>query len=637
MAEKKKGNMAAYLFHEGTNFRAYEYVGVHKNKDEDGFTFRVWAPCADEVFLAGDFNGWGYENPMRRITDDGLWETKLEGGSFGAFSKYKFIIRHAGCDVYKADPYAFFCERPPATASVYYDISGFPWNDEGWLKYRKEGFIEPEYPVPLNIYEIHADSWKKKNDGSPLSYRELAHELAPYVKQMGYTHVELMPITEYPYDGSWGYQVCGYYAPTSRFGTPHDFMYFVDYMHSSGIGVILDWVPAHFPKDEHGLYEFDGTRTYEYQGDDKTENPGWGTRRFDTGRNEVQSFLMSNALFWLRNYHIDGLRVDAVASMLYLDYDKKPGEWFPNSFGGNECLESIAFFKKLGDLIREEFPDALFIAEESTAFANVSKPEKYGGLGFTHKWNMGWMNDVLDYFSTDPLFRKHKQNKLTFSMMYAFSENFMLPISHDEVVHGKKSLLDKMPGEYEQKFAGLRAFLMYMMTHPGKKLLFMGSEIGQFTEWNYKDSVEWFLLDYDMHAKTQMFVRDLNHIYLENSELWEIDYSWDGFEWIDCDNCSESIISYYRRNKAGEELIIALNFTPVERKGYKLGVKSGGEYADIINSDDLIYGGSGKVNVSPVKAEKIRTKYFDYTITVDLPPLGGFIMRKIKDKDSGGR
>ena len=632
MTAKKTDNMAVYLFHQGTNFQAYDYLGAHKTKN--GMVFRTWAPNAKAVFVTGDFNGWSKDNPMTRISKEGVWEAVAEASRFGEDSKYKFIIQSAAGEVYKADPYAFYAEKAPATASVCYDISGYSWSDEKWLEARRKKMVEPTYETPLNIYELHVGSWKRHPDGTPLTYRELAHELAPYVKQMGYTHIELMPIAEYPFEGSWGYQVCGYYAPTSRFGTPHDFMYFVDYMHRSGIGVILDWVPAHFPKDEHGLYEFDGGPLYEYQGKDRMENRGWGTRCFDVGRNEVESFLISNAMFWLRKYHVDGLRVDAVASMLYLDYDREPGTWFPNEHGGNECLEAVSFFRKLGAVIRSEFPDSLFIAEESTSWPKVSKPSSEGGLGFNFKWNMGWMNDSLDYFSTDPLFRKYKHDKLTFSMMYAFSETFILPISHDEVVHGKKSLLDRMPGEYEQKFAGLRAFLAYMMTHPGKKLLFMGCEIGQFTEWNYKDSVEWFLLDYDMHAATQRYVAALNHFYLEHDELWQNDYSWEGFTWIDCDNKDESLISYVRRNNKGKELIVVLNFTPVARPCYPIGVKGAGVYTELFNSDDKSFVGSGALNDGLLKAKKEKRGDYSYVIRPNIPPFGALILKRTRPASS---
>ena len=629
----KKNNLAEYLFHEGTNFNAYDFMGVHKIKKgkKEVYVFRTWAPNAQQVFVAGDFNSWATDCPLKKITGQGLWEGFVSADKFGVYSKYKFIVRNNGKDVYKADPYAFYSELPPATASVYYDAP-YEWKDTKWMDVRKKKMIEPEYSTPINIYEVHAGSWKLHNNGTLLNYRELANELAPYVKEMGYTHIELMPVSEHPFDGSWGYQVCGYYAPSSRYGEPSDFKYFVEYMHKSGIGVILDWVPAHFPKDEHGLYNFDGNPTYEYQGADKNELKGWGTRRFDVGRNEVQSFLMSNALYWLREYHIDGLRVDAVASMLYLDYEKEDGEWLPNAYGGHECLEAIAFFKKLGQLIRNEFPDVLFIAEESTAWKDMTKPAESGGLGFNYKWNMGWMNDVLDYFGTDPVMRKYKHDKLTFSMFYAFSENYILPISHDEVVHGKKSLLDKMPGDYWQKFAGYRSFLAYMMTHPGKKLLFMGSEYAPFREWNYKDSLEWFMLDYETHAKTQYYVKELNHLYLENSELWEIDYSWDGFKWIECDNKNESVLCYLRRNKKADELIIALNLTPVPRLYYPVGVSSEGVYKEIFNSDDTKFGGSGVVNTKLLYSNQEPRGEWNNVIRVDLPPLGAVIIKKQTNK-----
>ncbi len=631
MTCKKVADAAPYLFHEGTNFCAYDYLGAHKT--DDGYVFRVWAPNAKNVYLAGDFNGWQADTPFSKETDQGVWSLQLPNGKISQLSKYKFIIDTGEKLIYKADPYAWYCEKPPETASVFYDIENFNWSDGSWLENRKNTVIEPQYSIPVNIYEMHAGSWKLKENGEPLNYRELAHELAPYLKQMGYTHVELMPVSEYPFDGSWGYQVCGYYAPTSRFGTPHDFMYFVDYMHKSGIGVILDWVPAHFPKDAHGLYEFDGQPLYEYQGKDRMENAGWGTRRFDVGRNEVQSFLISNALFWLKKYHIDGLRVDAVASMIYLDYDRRPGEWNPNIYGTNECLEATAFFQKLGGVIRREAPDTMFIAEESTAWKNVSKPAEQDGLGFNLKWNMGWMNDVLSYFSTDPYFRKYNHEKVTFSLMYAFSENFVLPISHDEVVHGKHSLLDKMPGDYNMKFAGARAFFAYMMTHPGKKLLFMGSEIGQFTEWNYKTGIEWFLLDYDMHAKLQNFVRELNQLYLSQSALWERDFSWDGFQWIDADNRDWSILSYIRYNSEGDRLVTVLNLTPVERRDFTLNVYDAGYYKEVLNSDDEKFGGSGLTNPTSLRTKKTKStpSNFAGSLTLNLAPMSAVLLHhKVK-------
>lgn len=629
MPEAAAHDLAPYLFHQGTNYEAYRYMGAHR--DADGFVFRVFAPHALAVFLAGDFNGWGYDTPFERVTEAGVWEAHLAHDRFGEYAKYKIIISHNdGKDVYKADPYAFFAEKPPATASVFYDLDGFVWHDDAWLATRRAHVTWPLYEMPLNIYEVHAGSWKRHEDGSPLSYRELAAELAPYVKQMGYTHVELMPVAEHPFDGSWGYQVCGYFAPTARFGEPKDFMAFVDEMHTAGIGVILDWVPAHFPKDEHGLYEFDGSPLYEYTGADKRENSGWGTRRFDVGRTEVQSFLISNALFWLREYHVDGLRADAVASMLYLDYDKKPGEWFPNAFGGNVCLEAVAFFKKLGRAVREAFPDALLIAEESTAFPRVTKPEEEDGLGFHFKWNMGWMNDSLSYFAADPLFRSGNHDKLTFPMMYAFAENYVLPVSHDEVVHGKKSLVDKMPGTYDEKFANLRAFFVYMMTHPGKKLSFMGNEIGQFREWDYKGSIEWFLLDYDKHRDTQRFVADLNALYLSEKALWENDHSWDGFRWLDVDNAAESVLSFARFSKCGELLVAVFNLTPVERKIYPVGLPKG-VYDVLLHSDDALYGGSGAPHPTSFKTKREERGGCPDSIRMTLAPLSAVILKKRKE------
>ena len=489
--------------------------------------FRVWAPGASSVFVIGDFNGWQEDTPMIRVTEGGVWEASMPESSVPAGCKYKFRVVSAAGTHDKADPYAQATECPPATASVIAKPDGYSWRDGSWMQYRRRA-MKNFYSQPINIYELQIASWKRHEDGSYYSYSEIAPDIASYVKQMGYTHIELMPVMEYPFDGSWGYQVCSYFAPSARFGTPADFMGFIDTMHEAGVGVILDWVPAHFPKDEHGLYEFDGSRLYEYQGDDRVEHDGWGTRRFDVGRNEVESFLVSSAMFWLEHYHVDGLRVDAVASMIYLDYDKRPGEWIPNVYGDNRCLEAIAFFRKLNSCIKEKHPDVLMIAEESTAWANVTTFDG-GGLGFDMKWNMGWMNDTLSYAQTDPVYRKYHHDKLTFSLTYAFSEKFVLPISHDEVVHGKKSFLDKMSGDYWQKFASARAFLAYMMTHPGKKLLFMGCEFGQFREWDYASGIEWFMLDYESHAKLQRYTAELNHFYLENPPLWECDDSWTDF------------------------------------------------------------------------------------------------------------
>jgi len=625
---KKQDDFASYLFHQGTNFHSFDYMGVHFVKGSSEYVFRVWAPHAEAVFLTGDFNSWSESTPLIRVTDNGIWQVFLSGDKFTALSRYKFKVRSKYRDVFKADPYAFFCEAPPNTASVYYDIDRFRWEDSGWLTYRKETFSDGGTDCPMNLYEMHPGSWKTKENGEYLSYRELADELCPYLKQMGYTHVELMPVMEHPFDGSWGYQICGYYAPTSRYGTPDDFMYLVNALHRAGIGVILDWVPAHFPKDEHGLYEFDGEPLYEFQGEDRMEHRGWGTRKFDVGRNEVQSFLISNALFWLTKYHADGLRVDAVASMLYLDYDKLPGEWYPNSSGGRECLEAVAFFKKLTAVVKEQAPGCLLIAEESTAWANVTKPVKDGGLGFDYKWNMGWMNDMLSYAETDPLFRKFKHEKTNFSLVYAFSEQYVLPVSHDEVVHGKKSLLDKQPGDYWQKFAGTRAFLSYMMCHPGKKLLFMGCEIGQFREWDYKGSIEWFLLEFDSHKKLQSFVRDLNHFYLEHPALWENDTSWDGFQWICADNSEESVLSFRRIDKKGNELVVLINFTPTVREKFQIGVPYEGTYIELFNSDNLCYGGSGVTNAGDLSAKKVPLHNLPYRLELRLPPLGASIFVK---------
>ena len=627
----KKNDSAQYYFHQGTNFTAYDYMGAHFDEKKNAYTFRTWAPNADEVYLAADFNGWKKTHPLQRETEEGIWCIEVPKECFSESDIYKYIIVNGGIDVYKADPYAFYAELPPKTASRIFDISKYEWNDSSWLKFRKKTMKEP-YSTPMNIYEVHAGSWKLKDDGSFLNYRELAIELASYVKSMGYTHIELMPIMEHPFDGSWGYQVTGYFAPTSRYGTPSDFKYFVDYMHSAGIGVILDWVPAHFPKDGHGLYEFDGSPLYEYQGWDRMESRGWGTRRFDVGRNEVQSFLISNALFWLKEYHVDGLRVDAVASMLYLDFDREPGQWCPNEDGSNHSREAVAFFEKLSTVVREKYPDTLLIAEESTSWKDVTKPASQGGLGFTNKWNMGWMNDVLKYIETDPLFRKHHHEKLTFSLMYAFNENFILPISHDEVVHGKKSLLDKAVGDYWQKFASTRAFLTYMMTHPGKKLNFMGNEIGQFREWDYKGQIEWFLLGYESHSKFKDFVRDLNFVYLENKSMWEVENSWSGFSWIDADNRDWSMLSYVRYDAKGNADVVIVNLTPVGRYGYVCGVPYDGQYEELINSDDFRYGGTGMVNSTAIPVRHEGCHNMPYSIQLDVGPYGSVVLKNVKKK-----
>ncbi len=619
----RKNDVAPYLFNQGTNFKAYLYLGSHFDVSDgkEVCVFRVWAPNADTVSVCGDFADWEKGIPMRRCSG-GIWEALVEGVKI--YDCYKYRIVNGGRVLYKADPYAFHAETPPLTASKVYDVSGYKWHDSDWMDSRKKLFSEKKYSVPMNIYEMHLESWKKKENGDPYTYRELASELAPYVKQMGYTHIELLPVMEHPFGGSWGYQVTGFFAPTSRFGTPKDFMYFVDEMHKAGIGVILDWVPAHFPKDAHGLYEFDGKPLYEYQGHDRMEHEGWGTRRFDLGRNEVESFLISSAAFWTEVYHADGLRVDAVASMLYLDYDKRPGEWVPNVYGTNICLEATAFFGKLNDYMKREYPDVMMIAEESAASVQITGYEN-GGLGFDYKWNMGWMNDILSYCELDPLFRKGSHNKLTFSLTYAFSERFILPISHDEVVHGKKSLLDRMPGEYDDKFSGTRAFMVYMMTHPGKKLNFMGNEIGQFTEWNYEDSVEWFLLQYDNHRRIQQFTADINNLYLSRCELWEQDDSWAGFDWMMANNRDSGVIAYMRYNKSGDGLLCIVNFTPVARPGFKIGVPYEAMCSCILDSDDEKYTGRKKGKLAPIKTENNAYDGREYSLTVDLPGLSGMI------------
>lgn len=579
------------------------------------FGFRTWAPRAEKVYVVGDFNGWELKDEMKRVSEGGVFELFIPG--LKEFDRYKFAVCSKNGVVLKADPYAFHSETPSATASRLYALEGYPWGDGHYADLRGKERI---YDRPVNIYEVNFGSWKRYPDGNYYNYRDMAPELIAYVKAMGYTHIELMPLAEYPYDGSWGYQVTGYYSMTSRFGTPKDFMAFVDECHKNGVGVILDWVPAHFPKDEHGLYEFDGTPCYEYQGWDKQEHKGWGTRVFDWGRTEVQSFLISNAVFLFEQFHIDGLRVDAVASMLYLDYDRKPGEWFPNEYGGNYNLEAIEFFKKLNTVLFERFPYAMMIAEESTAFPMVTKPVSMGGLGFNFKWNMGWMNDILSYMQTDPYFRRYQHNKLTFSMMYAFSENFILPISHDEVVHGKRSLLDKMPGNYAEKFANLRAFMGFMMSHPGKKLLFMGCEYGQFKEWDYSEGLEFFLTDFESHRKLQRYNRDLNRFYLNTPALYEIEDSWDGFEWIAPDESDKNVIAFQRKDRKGNAVIVLINFSGVDYDTYRLGVDRG-KYRVALRSDDRIYGGEGKSNKRIYQSQKKEQHGKADSISVFLPKL----------------
>ena len=623
-----ENDVPLYLFHEGSNSNAYEYFGSHR-KNKNTVVFRVWAPDAKNVSVTGDFNDWSEtENPMKQLKNSGgVWEAEIK--NIKPYDMYKYCITAAdGRTLMKCDPYGFHMETRPGTATKYYEIDDcYEWHDEKWVEGRNGKNI---YESPVNIYEIHAGSWKQYDDGNFYSYRALADALVPSVKKMGYTHIEFMPLTEYPFDGSWGYQVTGYFAATSRYGEPKDLMYLIDKCHGNGIGVILDWVPAHFPKDANGLYEFDGGPLYEYSDPRKGEHYGWGTRVFDFGKNEVRSFLMSSASFWLKKYHLDGIRIDAVASMLYLDYDRKDGEWVPNKNGGNENLEAVEFLQKLNENIFRDFPYAMMIAEESTSWPMVTKPVFSGGLGFNFKWNMGWMNDILRYFSLDGFFRKYNHDCITFSMFYAFSENFVLPISHDEVVHGKKSLIDKMPGSYDEKFAGVRAFLGYMMAHPGKKLMFMGQEFGQFIEWNYEKGLDWLLLDYPKHRALQNYFKKINEFYKANPAFWQIDYSWEGFSWISSDDKDNSVIAFRRIDEKGKEIIVVCNFTNVERCDYRIGIPKKGAYKIVFNSDDVDFGGEGKGNKGKLKTESINMHGFEQSISLDLPPMSAIYIKKTR-------
>ena len=623
-----ENDVPLYLFHEGSNSNAYEYFGSHR-KNKNTVVFRVWAPDAKNVSVTGDFNDWSEtENPMKPLKNSGgVWEAEIK--NIKPYDMYKYCITAAdGRTLMKCDPYGFHMETRPGTATKYYEIDDcYEWHDEKWVEGRNGKNI---YESPVNIYEIHAGSWKQYDDGNFYSYRALADSLVPYVKKMGYTHIEFMPLTEYPFDGSWGCQVTGYFAATSRYGEPKDLMYLVDKCHENGIGVILDWVPAHFPKDANGLYEFDGGPLYEYSDPRKGEHYVWGTRVFDFGKNEVRSFLMSSASFWLKKYHLDGIRIDAVASMLYLDYDRKDAEWVPNKNGGNENLEAVEFLQKLNENIFRDFPYAMMIAEESTSWPMVTKPVFSGGLGFNFKWNMGWMNDILRYFSLDGFFRKYNHDCITFSMFYAFSENFVLPISHDEVVHGKKSLIDKMPGSYDEKFAGVRAFLGYMMAHPGKKLMFMGQEFGQFIEWNYEKGLDWLLLDYPKHRALQNYFKKINEFYKANPAFWQIDYSWEGFSWISSDDKDNSVIAFRRIDEKGKEIIVVCNFTNVERCYYRIGIPKKGAYKIVFNSDDVEFGGEGKGNKGKLKTESINMHGFEQSISLDLPPMSAIYIKKTR-------
>ncbi|WP_294535512.1 1,4-alpha-glucan branching protein GlgB [uncultured Pseudoflavonifractor sp.] len=620
------------LFHflHGDNCHAQDYLGAHPaNQDgQDGYVFRVWAPHARGVSVMGDFNGWSEEShPMNRL-EGGVWELFIPG--MKQYDTYKYAV-HArdGRVLAKSDPYAFHAETRPGNASKLYDLSGYQWGDQKWLEYRK---AHPIYHNPLNIYEMHLGSWRRTGEGEFLSYRDMAGWLVPYVKEMGFTHVELMPVTEHPLDASWGYQCTGYFAATSRFGVPHDLMYLIDQLHQAGVGVILDWVPAHFPKDAFGLYEFDGEPCYEYADPRKGEHADWGTRVFDYDRKEVRSFLFSSALFWLEQYHIDGLRVDAVASMLYLDYSRQSGEWVPNKYGGHENLEAIDFLRTLNTHIFVPHPDVLMIAEESTAWPLVSHPVEEGGLGFNLKWNMGWMNDITHYMKLDPYFRQFNHKDITFSLMYAFSENFILPLSHDEVVHMKGSFLNKIPGPYEEKFAGVRAFYTYMLAHPGKKLLMMGSEFGQWNEWHYEYSLDWHLLENKENQDIKAFFQAANAFYLENKPLWDLDFSWEGFQWICADDNQNNCASFLRKDRKGDFVLAVCNFSPVHRPGYRLGVPYRGTYQCVFNSDDERFGGSGLGDKEPLSSEDIPMHGQEQSLVIDIPPMSGVIYRCIRKK-----
>lgn len=620
-----------YLIGEGTHYKSYEKLGAHirKIKGKNGVHFAVWAPNAEIVSVIGDFNKWNKKrHPMRLSGNSGIWELFIPGIGEGEIYKFWVKSKFNNYAQEKADPYGFCFEVRPKSASIVADISKYKWTDHEWMTQRQgKNWLES----PVSVYEVHLGSWVRiaEENNRFLTYRELAQNLIPYVKEMGYTHIELMPVMEHPLDESWGYQVVGYFAPTSRFGAPEDFMYFVDQCHLNNIGVILDWVPAHFPKDPHGLASFDGTCLYEHADPRKGEHRDWGTLIFNYGRNEVSNFLISNVLFWLEKYHIDGLRLDAVASMLYLDYSRQPGDWLPNIHGGNENLEAITFLKKFNEVVHQQHPGVLTIAEESTAWTMVSRPTYLGGLGFSLKWNMGWMHDTLVYFTKDPVHRKYHHNNLTFSLIYAFTENFVLVLSHDEVVHGKRSVLDKMPGDFWQRFANLRLLYGLMYSHPGKKLLFMGGEIGQWVEWRFNESLEWQLLQYEPHLKLQKYVKDLNALYKQEPALYEIDFHHTGFEWIDFYDWEHSAVSFMRKAKNPDDfVVVALNFTPVPRGSYRIGVPKEGFYKELINSDSGIYWGSNTGNSGGVHAEPVPWHGEPFSLNLTLPPLGMVILKR---------
>ncbi len=618
-----------HLLGEGNHFRSYEKLGAHLTEldGKPGVRFAVWAPNARSVSVIGDFNGWNRDaNPMRSRGDSGVWEAFVPGIGQGEIYKYFIRSQYNGYEAEKADPYGFAAEVRPRTASKVWELDGYEWGDQEWMSTRGP---KHRHDAPMSTYEVHLGSWQRAPESNGwLTYVDVAPRLASYCQEMGFTHVELMPITEHPFDGSWGYQTVGYFAPTSRFGTPHEFMQFVDTMHQAGIGVLIDWVPAHFPHDPHGLVFFDGSHLYEHADPRQGRHPHWDTMIFNYSRREVANFLIGNALFWLEQYHIDGFRVDAVASMLYLDYGRDEGDWVPNQYGGKENIDAIQFIRRLNERIYAEHPDVLAVAEESTSWSMVSQPTYLGGLGFGYKWNMGWMNDILSYFSKDPIHRQYHQNSITFSMLYAFTENFILPFSHDEVVHGKGSMLAKMPGDDWQKFANLRALYGYMFGHPGKKLLFMGCEFGQWREWTHEESLDWHLLESAPHRGVHSLVRDLNSLLRNQPALYQMDSDWRGFEWIDCNDNHSNVISFIRKGlDPKESLIFVCNFSPAVRHGYKVGAPQGGYWTEIMNTDSTIYGGSDAGNAGAVEAVAETTHGRPATLSLTLPPLGVLVLK----------
>ena len=620
---------ALEVFHTGDSVRAYDFLGAHlvNRNDKNGVVFRVWAPTARSVSVAGDFNNWNNEANYMYNIGYGVWEVFVEG--IKQFCTYKYCIESEyGDRLMKADPYAFHAQTRPGQASVVYDIESYSWNDSEWFNKRKENNISSS---PMNIYEIHAGSWRKYPDGNFFNYQKLADELIPYLKEMHYTHVQLMPIMEYPYDGSWGFQTTGYYAPTSRYGTPSDFMAFVDKLHGEGIGVILDWVPSNFPTDDFGLARFDGSPLYESNDPKTSKRDSWGTCLFNYARFEVTSFLVSCAMFWLDKYHIDGLRIGALSSMLYLDYGKTEGEWEPNKFGGKENLDAVDFVKRLNTAVHMYHPDVMMFAEENTSWPKLTHKIEDGGLGFDFKWNMGWMNDMLHYMSLNSMWRPFNHDSLTFSFYYAFSEKFLLPISHDEVSHGKGSLIKQMPGKYDEQFAGVRAFITYMYAHPGKKLVFMGTEIGQFDEWNHEEAIQWDLLEFEKHKKLRTFFKELNKFYLDCKPLYELDTVWKGFDWIHHDDYTNSVIAFKRTDKNGDEIVSVCNFQPIRRDEYCIGVPKYGLYDEVFNSDEERFGGSGVVNGNNIKTEVMKIHGFDQGLSLTLPPLSVIYLRCAKE------